>query len=108
MCEGSQRSLSPDHRRSSNANAVVVEDLLRRLAENEARLQQARSREAELSRKLEEMKRFLSVIEILESYLKRRFHEQRETVMRLFSSVPRRKGGWIEHYTPQRCFHLQS
>ncbi|KDP29771.1 hypothetical protein JCGZ_18706 [Jatropha curcas] len=94
MCYGHQRSLSPDdlipsrNRRSENDNTSVVEDLRGRLAETEARLERARAREAELSRRLEEMKRFVSVMEILESYLKRRFREQQEHVARLFSSVP--------------------
>lgn len=93
MCYGRQRSLSPDdliparNRRPQNDNASVVEDLRGRLADTEARLQRARAREAELSRRLEEMKRFVSVMEILESYLKRRFREQQEHVARLFSSV---------------------
>ncbi|KAK4843880.1 hypothetical protein QYF36_013872 [Acer negundo] len=65
MCYGNQRSLSPDpltssgNRRSPVINALVVEDLRGRLAETEARLERARAREAELSRRLEEMKRFI-------------------------------------------------
>ncbi|XP_021897632.1 protein SKIP34 [Carica papaya] len=95
MCNGHHRSLSPSHRlspsrnrRSANDNVLVVEDLRGRLAETEARLERARAREAELSRRLEEMKRFVSVMEILETYLKRRFREQRESVASLFSSFP--------------------
>ncbi|KAK3211154.1 hypothetical protein Dsin_015860 [Dipteronia sinensis] len=90
MCYGNQRSLSPDlltsygNRRSPVINALVVEDLRGRLAETEARLERARAREAELSRRLEEMKRFMSVMEILETYLKRRFREQQEQVQQLF------------------------
>ncbi|KAE8655854.1 Protein SKIP34 [Hibiscus syriacus] len=88
MCYGHQRqSLSPN-RPSHNNNALVVDTLRVRLAETEARLEQARAREAELTRRLEEMKRFVSVMEILESYLKQRFHEQREYVERIFSSLP--------------------
>ncbi|KAK2656589.1 hypothetical protein Ddye_009641 [Dipteronia dyeriana] len=95
MCYGNQRSLSPDqltssgNRRSPVINALVVEDLRGRLAETEARLERARAREAELSRRLEEMKRFMSVMEILETYLKRRFREQQEQVQQLFASIQR-------------------
>ncbi|CAI0419826.1 unnamed protein product [Linum tenue] len=71
----------------------VIEDLRGRLAETEARLERARAREAELSRRLEEMRRFVSVMEILESYLKRRFHEQQERVACLFSSLAARMKG---------------
>ncbi|EEF28425.1 protein SKIP34 [Ricinus communis] len=98
MCYGHRRSLSPDdlipsrNRRpqndNENNNASVVEDLRDRLAETEARLERARAREAELSRRLEEMKRFVSVMEILETYLKRRYREQQEHVARFFSSLP--------------------
>ncbi|KAL2905872.1 Protein SKIP34 [Bienertia sinuspersici] len=59
-----------------------------RLAETELRLEQARAREAELSRQLFEMKRFVSVMEILESYLKRRFREQQHLLSRQISSLP--------------------
>ncbi|KAH7566828.1 hypothetical protein ACOSP7_023499 [Xanthoceras sorbifolium] len=95
MCYGHQRSLSPDpltssgNRRSPTVNALVVENLRGRLAETETRLERARAREAELSRRLEEMKRFVSVMEILECYLKRRFREQQEHVQQLFASIPR-------------------
>lgn len=65
----------------------MVEDLRDRLAETEARLEQARAREAELSRQLEEMKRFVSVMEILETYLRRRYREQQDQLVRLYSSV---------------------
>ncbi|XP_038701295.1 protein SKIP34-like [Tripterygium wilfordii] len=91
MCYGHHRSLSPDRRsplqghRFLNDNAPVVEDLRGRLAETEARLERARAREAELSLRLDEMKRFVAVMEILESYLKRRFREQEEYVTRIFS-----------------------
>ncbi|KAH0745260.1 hypothetical protein KY285_006917 [Solanum tuberosum] len=61
---------------AANENAVVVENLRDRLAETEARLERARAREAELSRQLEEMKRYVCVMEILECYLKRRYREQ--------------------------------
>ncbi|KAK8587622.1 hypothetical protein V6N13_086603 [Hibiscus sabdariffa] len=92
MCCGNQRrSLSPNRhlsRRSRNNNALVVDTLRVRLAETEARLERVRAREAELTRRLEEMKRFVSVMEILESYLKQRFREQREYLTRLLSSIP--------------------
>ncbi|KAK6923273.1 hypothetical protein RJ641_011577 [Dillenia turbinata] len=77
---------SPRRRNQNQTeNAEAVEDLRVRLADTEVRLQRARAREAELSRRLEEMKRFVSVMEILESYLKRRFLEQRDLVERLLS-----------------------
>ncbi|XAR73494.1 hypothetical protein NMG60_11007481 [Bertholletia excelsa] len=92
MCYGSNRLLSKDELTSSRtrppeADAAVVDDLRDRLAETEARLARARAREAELSRRLEEMKRFVSVMEILENYLKRRFREQQDSVSRLLSPV---------------------
>lgn len=95
MCYGQHGSFSRDENltpsqtlRSAIENAVVVEDLRGRLAETEARLERARAREAELSRRLEEMKRFVSVMEILETFLKRRFREQQQHVARLFSPLP--------------------
>lgn len=66
-------------------NEAVVENLRDRLAETEALLERARAREAELSRQLEEMKRFVSVMEILENYLKRRYREQQDQLCRLYS-----------------------
>ncbi|KAK9012032.1 hypothetical protein V6N11_040102 [Hibiscus sabdariffa] len=78
MCYGQQRrSLSPN-RPSRTNNALAVNTLRVRLAETEARLERARAREAELTRRLEEMKRFVSVMEILESYLKQKFLEQQD------------------------------
>ncbi|MED6132074.1 Protein skip34 [Stylosanthes scabra] len=92
MCYGQHRSLSRDivnaqpSRRSAGLNGTAaVDDLRDRLAETEARLARARAREAELSRQLEQMKRFVSVMEILENYLKRRFREQQQHVARLLS-----------------------
>ncbi|XP_048501953.1 protein SKIP34 isoform X2 [Beta vulgaris subsp. vulgaris] len=67
-------------------SAALVDNLRDRLAETELRLQQARAREAELSRQLFEMKRCVSVMEILESYLRRRFHEQQDLLARLLSA----------------------
>ncbi|XP_019056509.1 PREDICTED: protein SKIP34 [Tarenaya hassleriana] len=88
MCYGHQQPLSRRRRRSPEVEEdTVVEDPRDRIAEMEARLRRARRREAELSRRLEEMKQFVSVMEILESYLKRRFLEQQERVARLFSSI---------------------
>ncbi|KAL8507446.1 hypothetical protein ACS0TY_018116 [Phlomoides rotata] len=46
-------------------NRVSVENLRDRLAETEARLERARAREAELSHRLDEMKKFMHVMEIL-------------------------------------------
>ncbi|XP_052195339.1 protein SKIP34 [Diospyros lotus] len=94
MCYGSERFPSKDEiaatrGRPPATDAAVVEDLRDRLAETEARLERARAREAELSRRLEEMKRFVSVMEIIENYLKRRFRERQENVVRLLSPVPR-------------------
>ncbi|XP_050204722.1 protein SKIP34 [Mercurialis annua] len=108
MCYGHQRSISPDgdddhlfsatrNRRSQTAittaitNALIIENLQDRLAETEARLERARAREAELSHRLEEMKRFVTVMEILETFLKRRFREQQEHVALLLASLPAAK-----------------
>ncbi|KAB2617552.1 protein SKIP34 [Pyrus ussuriensis x Pyrus communis] len=94
MCYGQQTPLSRDTPtpprpvRQPNENAVVVADLLGRLAQTEARLERARAREAELSRRLDDMKRFVSVMEILETFLKRRFRERQENESRLLSSLP--------------------
>lgn len=77
---------APTRARAANENAAVVENLRDRLAETEARLERARAREAELNRKLEEMKRFVCVMEILENYLKRRYREQQDQYLRLYSS----------------------
>lgn len=97
MCYGSQRLPSTEDftvnsstrplRRNLNESEAVVEDLRDRLAETEARLERARAREAELSRQLEEMKRFVSVMEIIETYLRRRYREQQDQLVRLYSSV---------------------
>lgn len=97
MCYGRQRLPSIEEftvndstrplRRNLNESEAVVEDLRDRLVETEARLEQARAREAELSRQLEEMKRFVSVMEILETYLRRRYREQQDQLVRLYSSV---------------------
>lgn len=96
MCYDQLRSLSEDEvppwrtTRSPEENAAVVEDLRGRLAETQARLERARAREAELSRRLQEMKRFVSVMEILETYLKRRYQEQQQHVRRLLSVIPQK------------------
>ncbi|XP_062011118.1 protein SKIP34 [Rosa rugosa] len=97
MCYGQQRPFSRDtpsppravrspNDNDNDNNAVAVEDLRGRLAETEARLTRARAREAELNRRLDEMKRFVSVMEIIETYLLRRFREQQDYVSRLFST----------------------
>ncbi|KAL7230575.1 hypothetical protein ACSBR2_008948 [Camellia fascicularis] len=93
MCYGQQRLVSKDDittswTRPPPTDAAVVEDLRLRLADTEARLERARAREADLSRRLDEMKRFVSVMEILETYLKRRFLRQQHDVARLFSPLP--------------------
>ncbi|KAI8028721.1 Protein SKIP34 [Camellia lanceoleosa] len=93
MCCGQQRLVSKDDittswTRPPPTDAAVVEDLRLRLADTEARLERARAREADLSRRLDEMKRFVSVMEILETYLKRRFLRQQHDVARLFSPLP--------------------
>ncbi|KAL1196412.1 Protein SKIP34 [Cardamine amara subsp. amara] len=91
MCYGYNQSLSSRsslRRRSQDGeDDRVVEDLRDRLAETEARLRRARAREAELSRRLEQMKRFVSVMEIMETFLERRFQEQKDRIARLFSPV---------------------
>ncbi|PHT31200.1 Protein SKIP34 [Capsicum baccatum] len=77
LTDPTRRTLtSPPPPEAATDNAVVVENLRDRLAETEARLERARAREAELTRQLEEMKRFVCVMEILECYLKRRYREQ--------------------------------
>uniref|UniRef100_A0A7N0TMB0 Uncharacterized protein n=1 Tax=Kalanchoe fedtschenkoi TaxID=63787 RepID=A0A7N0TMB0_KALFE len=62
----------PPPRREASAEAIGVLTLRLRLAETQARLARARAREAALSRRLEEMKRFVSVMDIIEGFLKRR------------------------------------
>ncbi|KAI3669217.1 hypothetical protein L6452_40444 [Arctium lappa] len=97
MCYGSQRlppsgdEVTPTTVRArppTDVNTAVVETLRLRLAETEARLQEARAREAELSKKLFEMKRFVSVMEILETYLKQRFLDQQHQLSLLISQSP--------------------
>ncbi|XP_073128173.1 protein SKIP34 [Henckelia pumila] len=93
MCYGSGRFPSEDDifeiRPAENQNLAMVDDLMARLAETEARLERARAREAELSHQLDEMKRFVRVMEIIETYLRRRCREQRDQLARLrsYSSV---------------------
>ncbi|KAK9050389.1 hypothetical protein SSX86_030641 [Deinandra increscens subsp. villosa] len=102
MCYGSQRlppfrdddGTAPSTLSSHappDVNSAAVETLRLRLADTEARLQRARAREAELSKKLLEMKRFVSVMEILEAYLKRRFlHQQQQLALFISqSTVPK-------------------
>nr|XP_043617920.1 protein SKIP34 [Erigeron canadensis] len=95
MCYGSHRfPPSGEEIRSrpeSQENAAVVESLRLRLAETEARLQRAREREAALTKKLNEMKRFVSVMEIIETYLKQRFIHQQNQLALLLSSVQQPK-----------------
>ncbi|XP_075488706.1 protein SKIP34 [Primulina tabacum] len=93
MCYGSGRLPSEDDvveiRPVENQNRAIVENLLARLAETEARLERARAREAELSNRLDEMKKFVRVMEIIETYLRRRCREQQDQLARLrsYSSV---------------------
>ncbi|XP_026394437.1 protein SKIP34 [Papaver somniferum] len=63
----------------------MIEILRGDLAETEARLARARAREAELSRRLESMKRFLSVMQILEAYLRTRLREQQQALIQISS-----------------------
>ncbi|OIW14320.1 hypothetical protein TanjilG_21460 [Lupinus angustifolius] len=81
MCCGQHSSLSNNNVTASltNRSFSVVDQLRHRLAETEARLARARAREAQLSRRLHAMKRSVSVMEILEDYLKRRFIEKKYT-----------------------------
>ncbi|XP_019088584.1 PREDICTED: protein SKIP34-like [Camelina sativa] len=93
MCYGYNQSFSSRNslrRRSYDGEEEedsVVDDLRDRLAETEARLRRARAREADLSRRLEHMKRFVSVMEIIETFLERRYQEQKDRIVRLFSPV---------------------
>ncbi|KAK7317684.1 hypothetical protein RJT34_02116 [Clitoria ternatea] len=84
MCSGQQPPFPKEDVKGRSASAVV-EDLRDRLAETEVRLARARAREAALSRRLHQMKRFVSVMEILEDYLKRRYNLQQRHVASLFS-----------------------
>ncbi|CAI9111433.1 OLC1v1011654C1 [Oldenlandia corymbosa var. corymbosa] len=70
-----------------NDTVVLIDGIFNRLAETEARLERARAREAELIRRLEEMRRLVSVMEILETYLKRRYGEHQDQLYRLYSQV---------------------
>lgn len=93
MCFDEQRSMSSSdldqsRARSTNGN-IVVAALRGRLAETEARLQRARARELELSRQLEDMKRFISVMEILEVYLKRVFRDRQAQIINRISPPPK-------------------
>ncbi|GFY90781.1 hypothetical protein Acr_07g0009780 [Actinidia rufa] len=84
MCYGPQRllyvvdDLNLTRTRPPPATEATVVDLRHRLAATEASMVRARTREADLTRHLNEMKRFVSVMEIIETYLKRRVHEQQE------------------------------
>ncbi|GJX93253.1 hypothetical protein Tco_0347839 [Tanacetum coccineum] len=88
MCYGSQR-LPPSEDdlsdRPPTINTAVVETLRLRLAETEARIQRARAREQQLSQKLIQMKRFVSVMEIIESYLRTKFLHQQNQLNRLMN-----------------------
>jgi len=88
MCNGHRRSSFGDslfpYQTSvpENGDASVVDNIRGRLAEAESRLAVVRAREVELSRLLEEMKRLVSVMEILENYLKRQYRDRQEYVVR--------------------------
>lgn len=88
MCCGQHPSFSKPNKANDDQSAPVLEHLRDRLADTQARLARARDREAQLTRRLQEMKRFLSVMEILEDYLKRRYRLQQQRVARLLSSSP--------------------
>ncbi|XP_073220149.1 protein SKIP34 [Cicer arietinum] len=88
MCCGQHPSFERDRVNNDDHSALVLENLRDRLADTEARLARARAREAHLTRRLHEMKRFLSVMEILEDYLKRRYRLQQQRVARLLSLTP--------------------
>ncbi|KAE9614472.1 hypothetical protein Lal_00012210 [Lupinus albus] len=78
MCCGQHSSLSKHNVAASLTRRSFsdVEQLRHRLADTEVRLARARAREAQLSRRLHAMKRSVSVMEIVEDYLKRRFTEK--------------------------------
>ncbi|PIN19265.1 hypothetical protein CDL12_08063 [Handroanthus impetiginosus] len=92
MCYGSERLPSKgdlvDTPALENENRVALENLRDRMAETEARLERARAREAELTRRLDEMKKFVRVMEILETYLRRQYTEQQDRLRSLYSSPP--------------------
>ncbi|KAL3630453.1 hypothetical protein CASFOL_023437 [Castilleja foliolosa] len=89
MCNGTQRlPLLEDTIVAENENTTVIENLSDRIAEMEVRLERARAREAEMSRRLEEMKKFVNVMDILETYLRRRYKEQQDHLVQLYSSPP--------------------
>lgn len=92
MCYGNNRLPSREDLAEAAAppeneeRAAAVENLRDRLAETEERLERARAREAELSRRLDEMKKFVRVMEILEGYLRRQYSEQQNRLTLLYSS----------------------
>ncbi|XP_051117164.1 protein SKIP34 isoform X2 [Andrographis paniculata] len=96
MCYGGDRLPSRDDvlepRSAVSEGVVMVENMRDRLAETEARLERARAREAELSRQLEEMKKYVHVMEILEAYLRRRYVEQQDQLIQLYSAVLLKSG----------------
>ncbi|KAI3896175.1 hypothetical protein MKX03_000295 [Papaver bracteatum] len=89
MCFDQQRlfrlveEINTSRGRPSADDNRVIEILRGDLAETEARLARARAREAELSRRLESMKRFLSVMQILEAYLRTRLREQQQALIQI-------------------------
>ncbi|KAI3895826.1 hypothetical protein MKW98_025617 [Papaver atlanticum] len=89
MCFDQQRlfrlveEINTSRGRPSADDNRMIEILRGDLAETEARLARARAREAELSRRLESMKRFLSVMQILEAYLRTRLREQQQALIQI-------------------------
>ncbi|CAL0313002.1 unnamed protein product [Lupinus luteus] len=81
MCCGQHSSLSNHNTTSSltHPSFSLLQQLRHRLADTEARLARARAREAHLTRRLQAMKRSVSVMEILEDYLKRRSIQKKYT-----------------------------
>ncbi|KAK2973494.1 hypothetical protein RJ640_020156 [Escallonia rubra] len=93
MCYGRQRPQSEDEPTPPSRRRLLglafenaVAQLYRiRLAEAEARLQRARAREAEINRLIKELRRFVSVMEILDAYLNRCLVEHQQELDRLTS-----------------------
>lgn len=91
MCYGDQRlpsrgDFTDPNRIRTRSRHAAVQNLREQLAEVDARLEQARVREAELTRQLEEMKKFVCVMEILESYIERQYRENQLQLAQLYAS----------------------
>ncbi|KAK9112926.1 hypothetical protein Scep_020445 [Stephania cephalantha] len=72
MCFDQQRSIPASDLAQLGLGLGPIERLRVQLAETEAQLARVRAREAELTRRLKHMRRFLSVMEILKSFLTER------------------------------------